>query len=123
MLNGYLYTMPRVLFTVILLVTGLGVKAQQKNYFQSVEGQTFFGGLAAGVNFTEVYGDGYHGFHKAGFVGGGIVYAHFAKDFLASVEMTYTQKGSRGVREAYSLYSGPYFQRYFLDLKRYITFN
>src|SRR5688500_17244565 len=62
-----------------------------------VEGDnTFYGGPVLGFNFTQVDGDNYAGYNKVGLNIGGIVYTKFGSDFAASMEISYTQKGSRG---------------------------
>ncbi len=102
-----------MLLMIYLPFTG---NAQQgRGYFTNTE-DVFFGGLVAGMNFTTVEGDGYSGYHKVGFNGGGTVYVKFASRFLTSIELLYTQKGSRGVRTYDSYYSGTFAERYFLDL-------
>ena len=55
----------------------------------------FYGGLVAGGNFSQVDGDGFSGYHKAGLNFGATVYASFTSHFGASMELLYTQKGSR----------------------------
>lgn len=50
----------------------------------------------AGANFTQVDGDNYAGYHRVGINAGGIVYAKFDEHLAASIEILYSQKGSRG---------------------------
>jgi hypothetical protein len=49
-----------------------------------------------GGNFTQVDGDNYAGYHKVGINAGAIVYTLFDAHFAASLEILYSQKGSRG---------------------------
>lgn len=79
--------------------------------------KTFYGGITFGGNISEVIGDAYHGYHKIGWrVGPGVI-AKFPDKMLGfSFELLYSQKGSRGVRQLTSNYSGDYFEKYFLDL-------
>ncbi len=66
-----------------------------------VEGDnTFYGGPVLGFNFTQVDGDNYAGYAKVGLNVGGIVYTKFGSDFAASMEISYTQKGSSGKPKA-----------------------
>ena len=58
--------------------------------------KVFYGGLVAGANFSQVDGDYFAGYHKVGFNGGGIVYAQLAKHIALSMEILYSQKGSKG---------------------------
>lgn len=57
--------------------------------------RTFFGGLVAGTNFTQVDGDNFAGYHKVGWNAGAIVYAKLMERLAASMELNYAQKGSR----------------------------
>jgi len=60
-------------------------------------------GLVGGVNFSQVDGDGYKGYGKTGFTGGGIIYLPFGQVDLPfdatialSMEVLFTQKGAKG---------------------------
>jgi hypothetical protein len=80
------------------LVLALTVKAAAQNpndYYEEVP-RTFYGGLVAGMNFTQVDGDNYAGYHKVGINVGGIVYTKFDEHLAASIEILYSQKGARG---------------------------
>jgi len=93
------------------------VYAQEKSHFFSPDKeQLFFGGFTAGGNFSTVDGDSYGGYKKAGWVFGGTVYVRFLPKAMASLELLYTQKGSRGIAQKDSYYSGTFFERYWLDL-------
>ncbi len=59
-----------------------------------VDERIFFGGLCAGVNFTQVDGDTKSGYHKVGINAGAIVYARFRPALGASLELRFSQKGS-----------------------------
>ena len=65
------------------------------DYYEEIP-RLFYGGVIGGVNFTQVDGDNYAGYHKLGFNFGGIVYAKFDTHLAASIEILYSQKGSRG---------------------------
>ena len=94
-----------VAFFLILL----SHNSDAQNYYIE-DPHTFFGGLVAGGNFTQVDGDNFAGYHKVGFNAGGIVYARFAERIAASMEILYSQKGSRAHRSqrsntgAYEIY-------------------
>ncbi len=80
------------------LALGIAVKATAQNpadYYEEVP-RTFYGGLIAGANFTQVDGDNYAGYHKTGMNVGGIVYTKFDEHLAASIEILYSQKGARG---------------------------
>ena len=68
--------------------------AQEKDFFQA--GQTFRGGIVAGVNFTELIGDAYHGLNKKGITAGGVVYARLSDNIAGTTGIFYSQKGSLG---------------------------
>ena len=59
------------------------------------EKRIFYGGLIGGANFAQVDGDYFAGYHKVGFNGGGIMYAQLAKHVALSLEILYTQRGSK----------------------------
>lgn len=99
-----------ILMATIVLCTPLAKTLAQYNE----EYNTFIGGLVAGVNFTQVDGDGYKGYNKVGFNGGGIVYLPFGDMNLPvegtmalSMEVLFAQKGSisNGPSPAYGLLS------------------
>jgi hypothetical protein len=66
-----------------------------QNYYEENE-RTFYGGPVIGANFAQVDGDNYAGYYKSGLNVGGIIYAKFGQRFAASMEILYSQKGSRG---------------------------
>jgi len=68
--------------------------AGAQNYYVENE-NTFFGGPVVGANFSQVDGDNYAGYHKVGMNVGGIVYARFGDMFAGSMEILYSQRGSR----------------------------
>lgn len=82
----------------LLITIGLSTLGVQKTHAQNYykdDNRTFYGGLVAGGTFSQIDGDNYAGFHKWGLTGGGIVYAEFAKHFAVSVELLYSQRGSK----------------------------
>ncbi len=96
-----------------LLIIGHTCLAQSGS---SDEPKVFSGGLILGANFTQVDGDTYFGYHKLGLNAGGIVYVHFTNRFGASMELLYSQKGSRGEDLAWSPAFGNFVAKYFMDL-------
>lgn len=73
-------------------------------YRNNPEYEELQGGLVAGLNFSQVDGDGYKGYKKTGFTGGGILYLPFGNDIglpfdatlALSLEVLYEQKGAHG---------------------------
>jgi hypothetical protein len=86
-----------------LLILGLGIAkgamAQNPSSYYIETPQTFYGGLIVGANFTQVDGDNYAGYHKVGVNVGGIVYTRFDEHLAVSLEILYSQKGSRAHKE------------------------
>lgn len=60
-----------------------------------LSGQIFNGGMMAGVAGTQVAGDSYYGFHKAGIFAGGFVNLQVTEHSAFQMELEYFQKGSR----------------------------
>jgi hypothetical protein len=100
--------------SVLLIVISLWVAAN--SYAQEEERKVFSGGLIPGANFTQVDGDSYYGYHKIGLNVGGTVYVHFTGTFGASMELIYTQKGSRAETVEESPYSGTYVSQYHINV-------
>jgi len=63
--------------------------------YNIVQGQNFYGGVVAGINGCQVGGDGYSGYHKAGFYGGGFVGWHFTPMSAIRMGLEFSQKGSK----------------------------
>lgn len=61
-------------------------------------------GLIGGIDFAQVDGDGYKGYNKMGFTGGGVLFMPFGQlenfpidaTIALSMEVLFTQKGSKG---------------------------
>lgn len=78
--------MKKIIFIAILfLLIGSETKAQQR----------FKAGLKAGLSTSQVAGDTYSGYHKAGFDGGGFVTGKLSEKWSAQFEIIYIQKGSK----------------------------
>ncbi|MES2702238.1 MAG: porin family protein [Bacteroidota bacterium] len=72
------------------------------------EYSTFYGGVIGGVNFSQIDGDNFAGYNKVGFNVGAIVYTKFDEHIAASLEILYSQKGSRSTKWAESETPGIY---------------
>lgn len=77
-----------------VLIVGWVNNVDAQNYYIEDE-NTFYGGLVAGATFTQVDGDNFAGYTKAGATVGGIVYAQLIDKLAGSIEILYTQKGAR----------------------------
>ena len=86
-------------FRVLALILGLFLytPCAYSQYYEENE-RTFFGGLFGGTTFAQVDGDNFAGYHKAGWNAGAIVYANLMERLAASMELNYTQKGSRAAQ-------------------------
>src|ERR1700744_4144942 len=79
----------------LLVISVSHIAVAQSSYYIENPHTTFKGGLVLGTNFTQVDGDTYYGYHKIGLNTGGMVYVHFTQLFGVSMELLYSQKGSR----------------------------
>ncbi len=93
-----------------------GVYAQRPASPFADEYRNFWGGIAAGVNFSQVDGDGFAGYNKVGLNAGPVVYARFSPLIGASLEIAFSQKGSKMRRITDNAYSGPAVERYDMKL-------
>ena len=106
----------RILSVILLLFVGIlyctPLLAQEDEMF---ENRTFYGGLILGGNFCQVDGDNFAGFHKVGLNAGGVVYIKLDQHIAASMEVLFSQKGSRATTPQV-LASGFYILKYGIDL-------
>ena len=88
-----------LIITVLLMAFPGAVNAQEEEGEESSlyieQPKVFYGGLVAGGNFAQVDGDYFAGYHKIAFNVGGIVYAQLAKHLALSLEILYSEKGSK----------------------------
>ena len=79
--------------------------------------RVFYGGVVIGANFAQVDGDYFAGYHKMGLNVGGIVYAQVAKHVALSMEILYSQKGSKStLPEPSSTLPDTYITKYGINL-------
>lgn len=88
--------------------------AYSQNYYVEDE-RTFYGGLLAGTNFSQVDGDNFAGYNKVGFNVGGIVYTKVADHMALSMEVLYSQKGAKSTK-FYTVNPGLYIVDYGITL-------
>jgi hypothetical protein len=100
-------------FLCITTLTSGNAFAQ--NYYEETP-KVFDGGLILGINFTQVDGDTYYGYQKVGLTAGGVVYVHFNDVYGATIELLYSQKGSRGQLVTESPTLGTYVEKYYMNL-------
>jgi len=70
-------------------------RAYAQDNFYEEQKRLFYGGLLVGANFSQVDGDYFAGYHRVGINVGGIVYAQLAEHVALSMEILYSQKGSK----------------------------
>ena len=94
-------------FALLVLALFVGIGSQNKTFAQNPSSyyiedpRTFYAGIIAGANFSQVDGDNYAGYHKVGLNVGGIVYTHLAEHVAVSLEILFSQKGARGNKEQF----------------------
>jgi hypothetical protein len=95
---------PGAILSLIILLSFVfsPVAAQNPSNFYVEVPRTFFGGVIMGANFSQVDGDAYAGYYKTGINGGAVLYARINRNFAASLELLYSQKGSRSVFSQFS---------------------
>lgn len=75
---------PKIYYLILMLILGTELNAQ-----------SFNAGILAGVNASQVSGDGYSGFDKAGILVGLFSNIDVSKRINMQMEINYSQKGSR----------------------------
>lgn len=78
--------------------------------------QRFNGGLMAGIAGTQVAGDTYSGFHKAGLFAGGFVNLQFTPRSVVQMELEYFQKGSRENPDSTNNYTEYIFRANYIEM-------
>lgn len=83
---------------------------------QTGRSQDFNGGILAGVAGTQVAGDAYYGFHKAGIFAGGFVNLQVSEHSAFQMELEYFQKGSRENPDSSNYYDQYLFRVNYIEL-------
>ena len=96
----------KLIINLLFFVFVAVLKTTAQTGFFEDDSRRFYGGPVLGVNFTQVDGDAYSGYTKVGLTGGAMVYARFSKTSGASMEIIYSQKGSKSVNNYTNPYSG-----------------
>lgn len=106
----------RTIIQTLFLITFVFVTPDTiaQNYYDD-DYRTFYGGLIAGTNFTQVDGDNFAGYHKVGFNVGGVVYTKMDEHMALSMEVLYTQKGARS-KDYFTVSPGLYITDYGITL-------
>jgi len=102
------------LFIAVLLLSSIHHVAAQSSYYIE-EPKLFTGGLVLGGNFSQIDGDNFAGYNKAGLNAGGIVYVRIDEHIAASLEILYSQKGSRA-RDPIAVATGYSYSDYRISL-------
>ena len=87
----------RTIISFIIFLSAIFFQAQAQNpeNYYVEEPKLFSGGLVAGTNFCQVDGDRYAGYFKIGINAGAVLYARISDRFSLSMELLYSEKGSR----------------------------
>jgi hypothetical protein len=86
----------RIIIISTLLLASLTTQAQiSAGNPNDNEFHLFDAGFTLGVNLSQVDGDYYAGFNKIGLTAGPIIHVNFNPNWSASLELLYSQKGSR----------------------------
>lgn len=85
--------MKYIITTCLLLLGACSISNAQSYYIENE--RTFHGAVYAGGNFTQIDGDNYAGYSKMGLNVGGALYMFVNESFATSLEILYTEKGSR----------------------------
>ncbi len=101
---------------IFTLLSFSNLHAQSSEYTFFDNDKQFYGAAVIGLNASQVDGDGFSGYHRAGLVAGGKVLWLFSKPLGMSLEFLYSQKGSRYVMETHNQYAGSYFAGYKMKL-------
>ncbi len=80
-------------FCFFLLAFLYTIKAEAQ--YGDEDDRLFFGGLIFGANYSQVDGDNFAGYHKAGLNLGAVLYMNIGRPAVLSMELLYAQKGSR----------------------------
>src|SRR4051812_5672132 len=86
-----------IIFATVLSLFACEKARAQSSYYVE-EQRKFYGGPVMGANLTQVDGDKFAGYNKAGLNVGGIVYIQFSTHIAASLEILYAQKGARATK-------------------------
>lgn len=98
-----------------VLIAGWINNVKAQNYYVD-DVRTFYGGLVAGGTFSQVDGDNFAGYTKAGATVGGVVYAQLVDKLAGSIEILYTQKGARSNKSQFSNNRAFRIENYAIDL-------
>ena len=82
----------------------------------NLKSQNFNGGILAGVAGTQVAGDTYYGFHKAGIFAGGFVNLQVSEHSSFQMELEFFQKGSRENPDSANNYNQYLFRVNYIEL-------
>jgi hypothetical protein len=89
-INYFSLNIPSIILINLLLIIIISLNPAKK-----AKGQNFNGGVMIGLVGSQVAGDRFSGFNKAGLTGGGWVSLQVAPTTQYQMELSYIQKGSR----------------------------
>jgi len=94
-------------------------------FFVSATGfaQKFHGGLSLGLVASQVAGDTYSGYNKAGIYGGAYVSFDFGQRSALQLELTYFQKGSRENPDSLNNFTSYIFRANYVELPLFYQYK
>lgn len=99
--------MKKLLIIIVLILTFTGMQSYA---------QQFHGGITAGLVASQVAGDTYSGYNKAGIFLGGYVYLDLSERSALQMELTYFQKGSRANPDSTNNYQQYLFRANYIEM-------
>lgn len=100
---------------ILIFIAGLVPGASAQDEEEMYENRTFYGGLVLGTNFAQIDGDNFAGYNKVGLNVGGLVYIKLDEHIATSLEILYSQKGSKS-KSPQVLAPGYYITKYGVNL-------
>ena len=94
-LNKMRHLKNKTLLLICCILAGTVVPSYSQESYELFENKSFYTGLIFGSNFCQVDGDNFAGYHKFGFNIGGAAYIKLDEHITGSMEVLYSQKGSR----------------------------
>lgn len=89
-----IFSKTAILGALLLSLKNVAMAQNPSNYYEE-DPKTFVGGFTGAVNFTQVDGDSYKGYHKMGLSAGVVSYVYFLPKVAGGIELLFSQKGAK----------------------------
>lgn len=110
-----LYKLNKYLLVFLLAILAGSKQLAAQEEYGMYENRTFYGGLIAGMNMTQIDGDNFAGYTRKGLNAGGVVFFKMDEHIAGSIEVLFSQKGSVS-KSPQLLAAGYYITKYGVDL-------